>query len=484
MVKALLYVRVSTKEQEEGYSQDAQQKLGIEYAGRNNLEIVKTWKVSESAWKADRKYFEEMLTYAKKNNIKNIIFDVVDRMTRNPFDLVKIEKLVKEHDVTIHFSRLNQQYSKNATPDAELMLGLNALMARKYSSDISMKVKMGTTEKVKQGGFPHKAPVGYLNDTKNNTLIIDPERAPLIKKAFEMALSGSYSLGMIKDTLNSMGFSTHRGNKLHKSRLQDILKNPIYYGDMRWHGQIMPGKHEPIISRAMFDRVQEATQKRPHVTTRTNNFPFNSLITCGDCDCRVIGGLYKNKKYRLYHCTFSKGRHPGFKYIREADLPGMFEKTLDKSIPNDEVIDYIVKTVLTDSGASQEYSEKRLSGLLSRRKSLEGRLSQVYEEKLDNKIPEDFWKTKDEDYRRQISAIDSELVEIKASEGKIDERGLTTFELIKGLKDKYKKGNYAKKAEIIKIVASNHVLSNNSLTPQLKKPFVYLNEGLSTIWRE
>jgi len=91
MNKALLYIRVSSKEQEDGYSLDAQEKLGFEYAIRSGLEIVKIWKVSESAWKQDRKFFHEMLDYAKKQSVKNIIFDITDRMTRNLHDLVKID---------------------------------------------------------------------------------------------------------------------------------------------------------------------------------------------------------------------------------------------------------------------------------------------------------------------------------------------------------------------------------------------------------
>ena len=86
-MKSLLYVRVSSKEQEkEGWSLDAQEKLGIEYASRHNLKIVKTWKVQESAWsnKKARTAFIQMIEYAKKHNeVKNIIFDITDRMTRN-----------------------------------------------------------------------------------------------------------------------------------------------------------------------------------------------------------------------------------------------------------------------------------------------------------------------------------------------------------------------------------------------------------------
>src|SRR3990167_9247042 len=109
MNKSLLYVRVSSKEQEkEGFSLDAQEKLGLDYAKRKGFEIVKVWKVSESAWREERLSFNQMVEYAKKHpQIQHIIFDVADRMTSNDFDKIKIIDLIKLHGKTIHFSRSN-----------------------------------------------------------------------------------------------------------------------------------------------------------------------------------------------------------------------------------------------------------------------------------------------------------------------------------------------------------------------------------------
>jgi site-specific DNA recombinase len=99
---ALLYVRVSSAEQEkEGYSLDAQERLGHEYAARKGLAIVKTWKMSESAWRSERDAFNQMIEYAKRHlEAAHIIFDVTDRMTRNDFDKLKIYTLIKEHGKT------------------------------------------------------------------------------------------------------------------------------------------------------------------------------------------------------------------------------------------------------------------------------------------------------------------------------------------------------------------------------------------------
>ncbi len=107
---SLLYVRVSSLDQEkDGYSLAAQEKLGYEYARRKELKITRAWKVSESAWREERKAFNQLVEYAKKHTeIKHIIFDITDRMTRNDLDKLKIYNLIKEYDKTIHFSRSNK----------------------------------------------------------------------------------------------------------------------------------------------------------------------------------------------------------------------------------------------------------------------------------------------------------------------------------------------------------------------------------------
>lgn len=131
--KALLYLRVSSKPQEKkGYSLDAQEELGEEYALRKNLEIVKRWKGSESAWRKERKKFNAMINYAKKHiEVKHIIFDLTDRMTRNDFDKLKIINLIQKYDKTIHFSRMNKVINKKFDADDEFVLDIEVAVAKK-----------------------------------------------------------------------------------------------------------------------------------------------------------------------------------------------------------------------------------------------------------------------------------------------------------------------------------------------------------------
>jgi len=209
---ALLYVRVSSKAQEDGFSLAAQEKLGHEYSQKKNLKIVKSWKVSESAWRSERAAFNLLIEYAKRHDeIKHIIFDVTDRMTRNDFDKLKIYTLIKEHGKTIHLARSNKVFDKNSGSEEEFMLDIEVAVAKKQSNDISRKTKMGMLEKAEQGLYPSVAPIGYKNNRLTHLIEVDEERALFIRKAFTLMASGSYSLAAIVKILNQEGFRGRKG---------------------------------------------------------------------------------------------------------------------------------------------------------------------------------------------------------------------------------------------------------------------------------
>jgi site-specific DNA recombinase len=482
--KALMYVRVSSKEQEFGYSLDAQEKLGYDYADRNNFVIVKFWKVSESAWKLDRKYFKELLDYSKKHNIKNIIFDVPDRMTRNLHDLVKIDDLVKQHDVVIHFSRTNKTYHKNSKSEDEFMLGIESLIARKYSNDISMKAKMGMQEKVEQGGFTGDAPIGYINNRLERTLEIDPKRAPFVKKIFELYSTGNWSTSMLADKMHQDGLTSKRTNGMYyKSRLHHLLLNPVYCGLVRYKGKLYKGTHEPLISEGLFSRVQ-AMLNRKVFTSKKENYPFNNLLVC-DCGCRIIGALYKKGKYLYYHCTGKRGKHDDMPYFKEWQLVNMFREPIHKACITPQLFEKLKEGLKPKSEVDAEYRKNALSRLVDERKHLTDRLSRLYEDKLDKTITDDFWKEKKTEYENRIAEIDTQFDASPAKTTNNYAAVIKTLELSKRLKYMYESGNLRQQANLLKTIGLNFLYKSGKLDPVMKKPFSDIAKGLENPeWRE
>jgi len=269
-----------------------------------------------------------MIDYAKRHpEVKHIIFDITDRMTRNDFDKIKIIDLIQNFDKMINFSRSNKIYDKNSGSDDLFMLDIEVAVAKKISNDISRKSQMGMLEKAEQGFYPSTAPFGYWNNKATRLIEVDLENASFIKAAFEQMATGNFSLSMLGDWLFKNWFRPKNGKKIYKSALDKILENPLYYGEFRWRGKLYPGKHDPLISKKIFDEGQDviAGKNKPHKGPK--NFAFANLLRYGECGCKVLGEE-KKKRYVYYHCSFSKGRRNGTGYLPENRLAGMFEDSV------------------------------------------------------------------------------------------------------------------------------------------------------------
>ncbi|MDP8217300.1 MAG: recombinase family protein [Candidatus Theseobacter exili] len=483
MNKAILYTRVSSKAQEQdGYSLDAQEKLGYEYALKKGFAICKSWKVSESAWKQDREAFSEMLEYAKRNEkVKHIIFDVTDRMTRNDYDKIRIYTLIREYNKTIHFSRNNKIIDKASGSDDEFMLDIEVAVAKKMSNDISKKTSMGLLEKAEQGFYPSFAPIGYINNKVTKLIDLDHETAHLIRQCFELYATGNYSLESLRHEMRHRGLESSS-----KSKIAHVLHNPFYYGGFIWLGKLYMGSHKPIISKELFDKVQQLLTGKPLIHKQKHLFHFNNLITCGECGCKVIGERKtktSGKVYDYYHCTFSKGRHGSNKYYKNSYIEKQFENIVESVTLPEDMADWIaqgIKEISKDRFRVQEVKIKRLKGELA---LLNARLSKLYDMKLDGEIEDGMFKSKEAEFKSTIAELTIAVSYAEKENRDYFETGRQTLELSKRLHKQYVRADGINKAIILRFIASNYTLNDASLSPAMRKPFSIFAKGLSrTIW--
>ncbi|MEI7752444.1 MAG: recombinase family protein [Candidatus Omnitrophota bacterium] len=479
MSQALLYVRVSSVQQEEGFSLDAQEKLGHDYALRHTLKIVKSWKVSESAWKDDRVAFNQLVEYAKRHKeIKDIIFDVTDRATRNDFDKLKIWSLVKEFGKTIHFARSNKILNHESGSDDEFMLDIEVAVAKKMSNDISRKAKMGMQEKAEQGLYPSTAPTGYKNNPVTGLIDIEQDKAPHIKRMFELMSTGNYSCEMLSELLYKEGFRNKRGTRSHKSAIAHYLRNPIYYGAFRWKGLLMQGSHTPIISKELFDKVQDVISGKSKVHIHRKGFAFNNLIFCGECGCKVVGELQKGHHY--YHCTFSKGRHEGKgRYLRGEKISDLVSDRVREVTLDRQTIDWVKENLRVRSKAAIELQEKRLAALKTQHETVSNRMSRLYDAKFDGTITEEVFTAKEKEYQGQLLEIKANMEGMQTTNPNYYDDGCQILELSNRLHSLYVAATYEEKGQIANILASNFTLVDVSLVPKWRKPFSFFAEGLS-----
>ncbi|RKX22164.1 MAG: hypothetical protein DRP35_02645 [Candidatus Zixiibacteriota bacterium] len=477
--KALLYLRVSSKEQEkEGYSLDAQEKLGKEYAIKNNLEIVRIWKGSESAWKKERTFFNQMVDFCKKHrDVKHIIFDITDRMTRNDFDKLKINTLIKDFDKTIHFSRTNKIIDKNSGSDVEFMFDIEVAVAKKMSNDISRKAKMGMLEKAEQGEYPSTAPIGYFNNKETQLVEIDLDRAPFIKMAFENMSTGNYSLSTLVEKIYSDGLRTKKNFKVTKSTLAHLLKNPFYYGCFFWKGKLYNGIHNPIISKQMYDNVQRILSGKGHsFKTNKNGFVFNNLIKCGECGCKVLGER-KKEKYIYYHCTFSKGRHNGGNaYLKEDRLAVLFEDSVRKVTISSEKVKWAKNILKVSKYQQNKLIDQELSLLIRNKSKIEKRINSLYDLRIDGDIDKEVFNLKEIEYKSQLSGLDLKIEQSQKVNLNYYEDGCKILELSNRLFPLYLRSDPEEKARILRLIASNYLLEGATISASYNKPFIFMEK--------
>ena len=171
--KAVLYTRVSSREQEqEGFSLDAQSKLLREYADRNGLRIERAFEDVETAKVSGRKQFAEMVAHFRDNrNCRVLVVEKTDRLYRNFRDAVTLEDL----DIEIHFVKEGQILAKDSKSQIKLMHDIRLAIARNYSENLGEEVKKGMNEKAAKGGYPARAPFGYRNNPDSRSIEAHPE---------------------------------------------------------------------------------------------------------------------------------------------------------------------------------------------------------------------------------------------------------------------------------------------------------------------
>jgi len=277
---------VSSKEQEEtGYSLDAQEKLLKDYSAKNGFKIAKIFRISESAsGKQIRKTFNEMLEYAERNKISIILCEKIDRLTRNIKDAAIVSDWISGNETRqVHFVKENFILSKNTRAHENLVWDMKVAIARFYTNNLSEEVRKGQKEKLAQGWLPTKPPLGYktIGDKGHKIHVIDEEKAALVKRMFELYSSGNYSLNELVRVMYKEGLRNRGGRKVGKSRIHEMLSDPFYYGKIRWKGEIYDGKHEPLISKDLFDEVQKHLTRKIGSPQYKKHYPvFKAKIRC------------------------------------------------------------------------------------------------------------------------------------------------------------------------------------------------------------
>jgi DNA invertase Pin-like site-specific DNA recombinase len=292
------YIRVSTARQGEGVSLQQQRAAIEQYARRNNLDIGQWFEELETAAKSGRPVFGEMVKALRGGTARGVIIHKIDRSARNLRDWADLGELI-DRGVEVHF--VNESLDMHSR-GGRLSADIQAVVAADYVRNLREETKKGIYGRLKQGIYPMPAPIGYMNNGAGKAKTLDPRTAPLVRKAFELYASGSYSLLRLSEELIRLGLRRATGTTLGPNRLSQVLNNPFYMGIIRIKaaGETFPGIHEPLVSRHLFERVQRMLRGKTNACSVKHDYLYRRRLACNGCDYSLIGERQKGHVY--YRC--------------------------------------------------------------------------------------------------------------------------------------------------------------------------------------
>jgi len=342
-IRYCLYARKSTESEERQIlSIDSQVKEMLQIAEREGLEISEIRRESHSAKATgQRPVFNEIINDIRLGKFSGILTWAPDRLSRNAGDLGKLVDLMDER-LLLEIRTYGQSFRNN--PNEKFLLMILGSQAKLENDNRGVNVRRGLRMRCEMGLRPGVAPTGYLNEKRTDRkchAIIDPDRAPIIKKMFEKVANEQWSGRKLYHWLKfELNFKS-RGNKnIALSNIYIILQNSFYYGMFEYpekSGNWYQGKHEPIITKELFDKAQEQLKRDHIVRSEIKEFAFTKFIFCGSCGSGVTAEeKYKKLKdgtiarYLYYGCTRSKNLDCKNGYIREEELIDQLIKIMDK----------------------------------------------------------------------------------------------------------------------------------------------------------
>ncbi len=479
MKKAILYARVSSKEQEkDGFSIPAQLKLLREYADKHQYTIAAEYTDSETAKKAGRTHFNQMAEQIRKDpSIDSILVEKTDRLTRNFQDYVLIDELINKHDIEVHMVKEGEVLSQRAKSHTKLIHGIKVVLAKNFIDNLSEETAKGMLEKARQGHWPSAAPYGYRNNKQTKTVELNPNTAPYVKRAFELYATGEYSIERLIKKLFEEGYRFQPSMaKPTVGNFHRILTRIFYTGQFEFKGMHFIGKYPPLISMGTYKKVQQLMKQRSKPNPQKRSVAYRGMVTCGHCGCAVIGDVKKQGRYVYYRCTHYKQKCPD-KYIREEKLQAQFSEMVASFSITEDQYRWMVQGLKDINAQKDEEVSNRQSELNQEIKKLQRKLSQLYDDKLEGLIDKDFYLIKAKETRQQIEETTSHLERLQNASDEQMALGLSILELAKDAHSLFETMDAIEQAKLLRIVLSNCTLKDGKLSPTYKKPFDVLAEN-------
>lgn len=487
-ISSVILTRVSTREQEEGYSIDAQIHRLQEYCKRKNLRVIETFKIIESSTICHRKQFMEIIKFAKKQKEPiAIVADKVDRIQRSFQEYPILDPLIKEGKIELHFNTEGYVIHKDSISQERLMWSIGVVMAQSYVDSMRDNINRAIAQKLRNGEWISKAPIGYKNIRKEGgrgDIVIDQERAPLVRQLFEYYATGNYSMLEMMRYARSIGLRNSAGKQkdLTKSHIHKMLQNPFYHGIMRIESmkQELPHRYEPIIDRNLFDHCQEVMHGRTRNRScyRGKDFVFRGMLRCAVTD-RMITAETHTKKYAngntgqwTYLAAFNPKEPTKKLWVREDEILAEVESILEKmSVKNEAILNNIMQYIRKSHLEKKLYHREQTATLKNEHTQIEDKIDTLVDLLMDKVIDKEEFEVKKKRLKDRQYQIDDLIRSFDEADDAFNEKLLNLVELAARAISHFKGSDITRKRELLNFIFQNLRLRGKKLEYTMRSPF-------------
>ena len=466
-MRYFIYARKSTDDEDrQVLSIEAQLKELREYAKRENIAVINEVIEAKTAKKPGRPLFNDVLFQIERGAAEGILAWHPDRLARNSIDGGKIIYLIDQKVIQdLRFPTF--RFDNNA--QGKFMLSIVFGQSKYYIDALSENIRRGIRLKLSKGIWPQWAPVGYLNDRKTRSIILDEGKAPFIKKTFELYATGSYTLEGIRGKINSLGMSGRRDKPLSRSDYQFILQNPLYYGVFRYKGEMYEGTHEPIITKKLFDKCQEVMRLRgKHKEKQSKLFVFKGLMRCGECGRSITAEVQKGHTY--YHCTKRLVRCSQ-KYIREEELAAQVKAIIQKVSLSDDWTEKILNELTKDKNEAVQSSGLPQQNLDSKIKEIDDKISRLIDMYLMGSLTLEEYQAKKESFIGEKKKLQESAKDFAAVGSNRFEPAKEFVTSLNRARCAIEEGNLESQKEFLEKIGSNFILKERRLVFSSEAPY-------------
>ncbi len=487
-MNVVAWARVSSREQREGYSIDAQLRAMRDKAAKSGSTIVREFVVAESAKRgAERIAFNQMLKWvkanAKREKIDAILSHKLDRVCRNMRDAVRLQELEDTCGVQLAF--VENQFGPGAA--GALSFNVMAAVAQYYSDNLRAEVLKGMDEKVRQGWPTGLAPYGYSNvDDRNEPVAPHPDRSKTVVRIFELYASGRYTFERLANQLAQEGH-IHRPSqpRFNRTSLSYILNNRFYIGELHRNGQVFKGSYRLLIDRRTFDACQDILNGRNRRTGHPDLMFSGCVLRCGVCGHAITGERIRRKlrngncNTHVYYRCGNNHPEPDHSKVRwrEPDVEAAIIKELESlRLPTPRHSQWFrdaLAAAFDDVDAAQSQQKKTLAKRRTELSNMQDRLLNGY---LAGTIDEEAFKAKTVDLKQQAEDVERLLDEAGNFDPAFGQAALAAFDFSQNLVSIWNGSNSAGKREILECVSLNRTLTDVTLVLTKRKPFDFLAE--------